>query len=521
MLTVKLFQQHPEILERYQNQFKYILIDEYQDTNKSQYMIAKLLSEKYKNITVVGDDAQSIYAFRGANIQNILNFEKDYPDATVIKLEQNYRSTKVILDASNEIILKNKNQKRKEMWTENGEGEKILIYEARHEKDEANWIANKVKALVDAGANADEIVVLYRTNAQSRSLEEGLLQEGVNYKIVGGVRFYERKEIRDILAYLKILFNTSDDLSFKRIINIPKRGIGPKKIEELSIAALQNKCSILSIILNSEGDSVKQFSSQVYDLADTLKRLVPLTKKITVASLINEILAATGYLKWLDDGSSENDARIENLKELISVANKYNDLQPFESLELFLNEVALLEEQSGEGEMDQSPKITLMTIHASKGLEFAYVFIAGMEEGIFPHSRSYSDPTEMEEERRLAYVALTRAKLKLIITHTETRTFFGTTNQNPISRFLTDIPKELLEFEEMKYDNFFGQSTISNRFESEDNTYSNIGLNKGDLVRHAVFGVGQITDISDSIVIINFSGKFKELSLEYANLQKV
>jgi DNA helicase-2/ATP-dependent DNA helicase PcrA len=520
MLAVKLFKNNPSILAKYQDMFKYILIDEYQDTNHSQYMITKMLADKNRNICVVGDDAQSIYAFRGANIQNILNFEKDYPDATIIKLEQNYRSTKLILKASNEIILRNKNQKRKEMWTDNGEGEKISIYQARNEKDEAKWIATKAKELITSGVDPVEIAVLYRTNAQSRSLEEGLLQEGVNYKIVGGVRFYERKEIRDILAYLKILFNPVDDLSFKRIINIPRRGIGPKKIEELSTIAIQNETSIIGLLLNSTPEIRQSLGSQINDLAQMLIRLRELTQKVAVSTLINEILVATGYISWLDDGSSENEARIENIKELVSVANKYNELSPVESLEAFLNEVALLEEQTNVDPNELGDKITLMTIHASKGLEFGHVFIAGMEEGLFPHSRAYADPSEMEEERRLAYVASTRAKNKLFMTYTESRTFYGATNSNPVSRFLNDIPAELVSIEEQEYQHVsFG--TFASDSMHDNIPHLNIDVKKGDLVRHAVFGVGEVKDLDDSVILVNFAGRVRELSLEYANLEKV
>lgn len=517
MMTVKLFQNNPNVLERYQNMFKFILIDEYQDTNHAQYLITKMLADKHKNICVVGDDAQSIYGFRGATIKNILDFEKDYPKTTVIKLEQNYRSTQTILDASNQIILRNKNQKRKEMWTENKKGQKLLVYQARDEREEAGWVAKKINVLLQNGTPASEIVVLYRTNAQSRALEEGFLQAGLNYKIVGGVRFYDRREVKDILAYLKILFNPSDDLSFKRIINVPRRGVGPKKIDELSLAAASKSLSLLNFLMQSSTKEQEQFSKQIAGFTQMMIRLTELSKKINVSTLINEIFVASGYMKWLDDGSSENEARIENIKELISVATKYKSMAPEEGLELFLNEVALLESADDKSDDADAENITLMTIHASKGLEFDYVFVTGMEEGIFPHSRSYADPSEMEEERRLAYVATTRAKQRVVLTYTEQRTYFGATTSNPVSRFLGDIPEHLLEFESMKTPSFGSTSKHEDvtvfKFECD--------LKRGDRVSHAVFGIGIITDIDDSIVLVNFGGKSKELSLEYANLKKI
>jgi len=520
MLTVKLFQGQPAVLAKYQSMFKFILIDEYQDTNHSQYIITKLLADKHNNICVVGDDAQSIYGFRGATIKNILEFERDYPKTTVIKLEQNYRSTQNILDVSNEIILKNKNQKRKEMWTENSRGEKILIYEARNEKEEANWVSKKIAELIDLNINPNEIVILYRTNAQSRALEEGMLQAGINYKIVGGVRFYERREIRDIMAYLRILFNPSDDLSFKRIVNVPKRGIGPKKVEEIALQSLNTNKSMVEFLLSASETDLSALGQNVSSLAFLIKRLSTLAKEVAVSTLINEIFIASGYMEYLNDGSTENEMRIENIKELISVANKYKDLSPEEGMELFLNEVALLVEQSDKDDETDNFKITLMTIHASKGLEFDYVFITGMEEGIFPHSRSYAEPTEMEEERRLAYVATTRAKQKVIMTYTESRMYFGTTTSNPVSRFLTDIPEKYLEFSEREAPKF--SSALYGSAGSTDSFAPVVfECKKGDTVRHPVFGIGQIVDLDDSTVVVNFGGKKKELSIEYANLEKV
>jgi DNA helicase-2/ATP-dependent DNA helicase PcrA len=522
MKTVKLFEENPEILEKFQNLFKYILIDEYQDTNHAQYRFANLLAEKHHNICVVGDDAQSIYSFRGANIKNILNFERDYPEAKVIKLEQNYRSTKKILAASNEIISLNRNQKPKKMWTENNDGSKLMVYEAINEKDEATWIGKKIQELSDKGINMNDIVILYRTNAQSRSLEEGFLRLGINYQVIGGVKFYSRKEIKDILAYLKIVYNQNDNVNLLRVINTPKRNIGPKKIAQAQELASASGLPLLLFLLKQKDDSVidKAFTG----FAKIVNDLITESAELPLNKLIEKILKSTGYLDILNDGTTENESRIENIKELVSVAAKFETMDPKTALETFLNEVALIEEQSNRSET-AADKVTLMTIHAAKGLEFDYVFIAGLEEGIFPHSRAFLDPTELEEERRLAYVALTRAKLQLYLTYAETRVYYGGSNSNPVSRFVTDIPDELIQIETVS--NMSSGWQNAETFFKEDNKDSfininkSLGINKGDIVKHAVFGIGQIIDMDDSTVIISFSGGRKELSLEYTQLEKI
>lgn len=530
-LTVQLLEENPDVLEKYQNLFKYILIDEYQDTNHAQYRFALMLSEKYKNICVVGDDAQSIYSFRGANIQNILNFERDFPDCKIVKLEQNYRSTKNILAASNEVISLNPKQKKKEMWTENDTGEKLTVYEARDEKDEALWIAKRIKQIIDDGGNYDDIAILYRTNAQSRTIEEGMLNYAIKYRVVGGVKFYSRKEIKDILSYLRIIFNPFDNLSLKRIINVPKRSVGPKKIQALEALSLKEGVSMLQYLLALDLTSHGSIDKGLMDFKRIMSSLVEASKDLNITLLIKQVLKESGYVEMLNDGSSENESRLENLKELLSVAQKYEQLSPQEGLETFLNEVALVE-QDTEDEDDASGKVTLMTIHAAKGLEFEHVFLAGMEESLFPHSRSFEDPSEMEEERRLAYVAITRAKKKLFMSYAQSRIFFGTVSANMVSRFLTDIPEELTEIEDsfgltpasLERDGWsrVEESSSDSWLNTDMNKSQNSSLNKGDMVKHPIFGAGLIADINDDTIVIDFSGGVrKELALEYVQLTKI
>lgn len=546
MLAVKLLEENPDVLDKYQAMFKYILIDEYQDTNHAQYRFALLLTEKYRNICVVGDDAQSIYSFRGANIQNILNFERDFKDAKVIKLEQNYRSTKNILSASNEVISLNSRQKQKTMWTENEEGEKLTIYEAKDEKDEAMWISKRIKQITDDGGDKSEIAILYRTNAQSRTIEEGLLNYAIKYRVVGGVKFYSRREIKDVLSYLRLIFNTFDNLSLQRIINVPKRSIGPKKVEALESRSLQEGKSMLQYLLGISEEASHVMDKNLLEFKNLMGSLIEYSNTLNIVLLIKQVLKDSGYVAMLNDGTTENESRLENLKELLSVAQKYEELAPREGLETFLNEVALVE-QDDDDEDDETGKVTLMTIHAAKGLEFEHVFIAGMEESLFPHSRSFEDPSEMEEERRLAYVAITRAKKKLFMSHAQSRVYFGSLNSNPVSRFLTDIPSELTEIE----DRFgvTGDSLARSGWTKADTGFDNGGddwgddwsapkplgmlgqkkpasakqmFNKGDMIRHPVFGAGLIVDINDDTVLIDFAGGIrKELSLEYVQLTKI
>lgn len=513
MYTVKLFNQNPKVLEKYQNQFKYILVDEYQDTNHAQYVIVKALASVNRNICCVGDDDQSIYAFRGATIKNILNFEKDYPECKVIKLEQNYRSTKKILEASYQVISKNRSRKDKKLWTENSDGENITLFSALDEQSEGRWITDRIKELSD-NESLNEFAVLYRTNAQSRSLEESFINASIPYKIVGGLRFYDRKEIKDILSYLRCIYNPKDTQSIKRIINVPKRGIGNKTIEKYINEATSNNVSLLEFLnsTNIDNSSVRIFN-------DLINKFITKSKELNIVELINYILEHSGYIKMLEDGTLENESRIENLKELITVASKFSNLDPLDSLESFLEEVSLLEGIANENE-EVKDSVTLMTIHAAKGLEFKYVFVSGVEENLFPHSNSMQSDSEMEEERRLAYVALTRAKDRLFLSHALKRRYFGTVQSNQLSRFINDVDSSLI-------DNLSDMVTHTDFLEDEDDRgfkdTQYIQLNTGDNVKHEYFGRGRVIQLDGSLVIVDFGSihGVKELMLEYARLEKI
>ena len=414
MKVVVLFEQSPETLQKYRHQFQYILIDEYQDTNRAQYRFSKLLAAEHKNICVVGDSSQAIYGWRGADFRNIISFEKDYPETKIFNLEQNYRSTKSILAAANAVISKNRSHPILKLWTANDGGTNPIVYEARDEVDESAFIIRMITQYQVTGNTFSDFAVLYRTNAQSRVLEEEFLRSGVPYKLVGGTRFYERKEIKDILAYLKVIANSKDRVSFKRIVNVPPRGIGAAQ-------------------LKNGGPKLDQFNDL---LAETRTKASGLTT-IEIMDLVNKL---TGYLKWLDDTTPESLARIENVKELRSVAAEFPDMSSF------LENVALVESEymPDSPTQDSGNVVTLMTMHAAKGLEFPVVFLVGLEEGLFPHSRSLMDSNEMEEERRLAYVGITRAKKQLFLTYARQRLFFGTRTANVVSRFIGEIPENLI-----------------------------------------------------------------------------
>ncbi len=518
MLTVQLLKQNKDILENLQKAFKYILVDEYQDTNHAQYTIIKMLAEHWKNICCVGDDDQSIYAFRGATIKNILSFEKDYPSAKVIKLEQNYRSTKKILEASHQVISKNKRRKDKKLWTENAEGDNIVLYKALNEENEALWVAEKIEELRKTeGQKYTDFAVLYRTNAQSRTLEEAFLQNNVPYKIVGGVRFYDRKEVKDILAYLRIVYNPKDSSSFKRVVNTPRRGIGDKGITEVESPAKAKGLSTMQYLLeNLENDSI---NPKIRGFAQLISNLIEESKKKKIIDFINLVLDKTKYVEMLDDGTMEGEARIENLKELISLATKFEDQEPEEALENFLGEISLLESFSSKEVVGET--VTLMTIHSAKGLEFNYVFVVGMEENLFPHSNSMMDEHEMEEERRLAYVAITRAKRKLFMTYTKSRKYFGKTQRNLLSRFVEDIDNSILDLQNDEAIGF--ESSWSAGTEYNKPYKPTVELSVGDKVKHDYFGKGTVEFVDSDIVIINFSPVYgkKELMMEYAKLEKI
>lgn len=516
--VVNLFWTNKEVLEKFQKQFRYILVDEYQDTNHVQYMLVKMLAELHRNLCCVGDDDQSIYAFRGATIKNILNFEKDYPEAKVIKLEQNYRSTQKILDASHFVISKNRNRKDKKLWTENVEGENIVVYKAYDEVSEGNWIVEKILELNKKGTPLNDMAILYRTNAQSRALEESFITAGVPYRIVGGTNFYDRKEVKDVIAYLRLLYNPKDNTALERIINVPKRGIGDKTLQGLYENSRKEDLSILEYLILHRDDLSSANLSMFGTMMNNIIEQIP---NKSLIDLIEYLLDKTGYILFLKDGTLEGDSRIENIKELISVASKHEDDDTAISLENFLNEVSLLEGVS-RASSDSKDNVTLMTIHSAKGLEFEHVFLVGMEENLFPHSNSIMDETEMEEERRLAYVAITRAKKNLYITHTNKRKYFGRIQSNPLSRFVQDIDSSLLEHINDEANGFDPDDYFESNRISEDYEYR-VDLNVGDKVKHEYFGKGVVKYLDDGMVIIDFGAVYgkKELLLEYAKLEKI
>ncbi|KKS12935.1 MAG: ATP-dependent DNA helicase [Candidatus Yanofskybacteria bacterium GW2011_GWA1_41_6] len=477
VLTVKIFKQNPDILEIYQNFWKYILVDEYQDTSHDQYTLVNLLSAKSRNIFAIGDDAQSIYAFRDADIRNILNFQKDYPDAKIIFLEQNYRSTKTILAAAQNIISNNQTQVPKELWTENIKGEKIHVKETLNERAEAEFIVDKMDGLMESEYKIQDFTILYRTHAQSRAIEEALITRGFPYQIVGGVRFYERKEIKDILSYLKFMVNPTDLISFERIYNVPTRGIGETTFNKITAINGENLIQSIGVLVKEKGDtkqakSLTEFKKLLTDLTEFLGGLkhrqetTPRNKKDdkNLTSVIKYVIKRVGYEDYLKNLVARKELydntedRMENLKELLTVARKYNMLRGKEGIERFLEEISLLQET--DNLKNASNRVTLMTIHSSKGLEFPIVFIAGMEEGLFPHSRATLAPLELEEERRLCYVAITRAKDRLIMTHAKYRTIFGTTQSNLPSRFIQEMPQDVLQIQPLFVDNYFEDDVI-------------------------------------------------------------
>ena len=455
MKTIELFEQDPETLEFYQDRFHYIHVDEYQDTNDAQYKLVHMLADKYENICVVGDADQSIYGWRGANIENILNFERDYPGAHTVMLEQNYRSTQNILDAANEVIKNNNGRKDKNLWTENGQGDKISYYQAQNEHDEAQYIVSKIQEEHDKhGYHYNDFAILYRTNAQSRVIEETFMKSSVPYTMVGGHKFYDRKEIRDILAYLTLIVNHQDSMSFSRVVNTPKRGIGLTSVEHLREFANDNHWSLLEASQNVDiaNTITARTRNKLTDFGQLIKDLDKQAEFLSITELTDQILERSGYNKMLQkDNSLEAQARQENLDEFKSVTQEYDkqhaddDVDNRQKLVNFLADLALVSDQDDVDE--QAPAVTLMTLHAAKGLEFPVVFLVGMEEGIFPLSRALLEDDELEEERRLAYVGITRAKKKLYLTNAVSRLLYGRVQRNQPSRFVEEISPELLEEE--------------------------------------------------------------------------
>ena len=509
LLPIKLFKEYPEVLSRYQELYKYILIDEYQDTNEAQYILTKLLSEKNRLITCVGDDSQSIYSFRGANYKNILNFEKDYKDAKTILLEENYRSTSNILDAANQVIKNNKMRKDKNLWTSRGIGEKIKYYRAYNERDEAQYVIRKIKELINRNVEYKDIAVLYRTNAQSRVLEEEMLKENMPYRVIGSFYFYSRKEIKDLIAYLRLIHNSKDNVSLLRVINTPKRGIGLKTIDNLTKKADEAGISIFEAISTGKELEFKKI----------IEKLKEISEELTLTELIDKVLDASGMKQDLESEKTlESEVRLENLEEFKSITKSFEEREGLISLEDFLLEISLISDV--EEYKDDPNRINLMTVHSVKGLEFNHVFVVGMEEGIFPHMNSLMENSEIEEERRLCYVAITRAKDDLHLVNARRRTLFGNEQINPVSRFIGEISKDLIETN-VKDEELPQQQEkieIGEMFREEEVDYQ-----VGDFVYHESFGTGKVVEVTNTLVSVAFKHPhgIKKLMKNHKKLSKV
>lgn len=461
MQTIHLFKRVPEVLEYYQRRFQYIHVDEYQDTNHAQYSLVKQLANRFQNLCVVGDSDQSIYRWRGADIENILSFEKDYPQARTVFLEQNYRSTKSILDAANHVIERNSGRKPKNLWTENTEGKNISYYQGATEQEEALYVTDKIQQLTwKEGFSPNDIAILYRTNAQSRAIEDTLMKSNIAYQMVGGTKFYERKEIKDMVAYLRLITNPDDDLSFERVVNAPKRGIGKTSIDRLRAHAAEHGISFFEAVKEVDFTGVTKKAANALDGFGTLIRTLTQQQEfLTATDMVEAVLERTGYEEMLKkEQTIESRSRLENLEEFMTVTKDFEAVSEDKTLVAFLTDLALIADidRVGEEETDNEPKITLMTLHAAKGLEFPAVFLIGMEENVFPHSRTMMDDEEMQEERRLAYVGITRAEQELYLTHAKMRTLYGKTNMNPVSRFIQEIPEELVDGMEQEKTTMFG-----------------------------------------------------------------
>ena len=550
MLSIKLLQENKEVREKYQDRFDYLLVDEYQDTNHAQYLLTKCLAAKHRNICVVGDADQSIYGWRGADIQNILDFEKDYPDAKVIKLEQNYRSTQIILDAANAVIENNTGRKPKNLWTENKSGADIIYFQAVDERDEARFVIEQLQNLQRTeNKKLGDMAILYRTNTQSRIFEEMLIKSGISYNMVGGLKFYERKEIKDIIAYLRVIFNPADSLSLLRIINVPKRGIGDASLAKIQAYAAANNVSLFEAVSNAAAiDGLSsRFVSKLDDLAGIIFELMNLANEAPVEDLIDRVLRDTGYLEELEnERTPQAQSRIDNLHELISVAQEFAASEEENNLENFLAHVALVSDID-DTELGEDA-ITLMTLHSSKGLEFPVVFLVGMEEGLFPHARTLMDETEIEEERRLCYVGITRAKEKLFLSSTKMRTIYGNTVTYPPSRFLQEIPARLVKTikRQERFSALENFKQVSEKYSARPqkpastfNPHSfmpqkpaaaaggtGTRFNTGDRVSHSKWGEGMVVSVKDSPdgqeVKVAFAGAgVRSLLTKYAVLKKL
>lgn len=482
MMTLRLFDKNPDVLAYYQQRYQYIHVDEYQDTNHAQYQLVKLLASRFKNICVVGDADQSIYGWRGADMQNILDFEKDYPEAKVVLLEENYRSTKKILQAANEVIKNNRNRRPKKLWTQNDDGEQIVYYRANDERDEAVFVASTIDNIIrEEGKNFKDFAVLYRTNAQSRTIEEALLKSNIPYTMVGGTKFYSRKEIRDVISYLNLIANPADNISFERVVNEPKRGVGPGTLEKIRTFAYEQNMSLLDASANIMLSPIKGKAAQgVYDFANMILNLRDQLDGLSITEAVETVLDKSGYLDALSmQQTLESQARIENIEEFMSVTKNFDETNTdgtedetgIDRLGRFLNDLALIAD-TDDGDMEAA-EVTLMTLHAAKGLEFPVVFLIGMEEGVFPLSLASEDPEELEEERRLAYVGITRAEEILFLTNANTRTLFGKTSYNRPSRFLREISDDLLQYQGLARP---ANSSFGVRFTKEEPTQFGQGM---------------------------------------------
>ncbi len=506
-LPVKLFQENKDILEAYQDKFKYILIDEYQDTNEVQYKLSKLLARKYKNIFIVGDPDQSIYMFRGANFRNILNFEKDYKDAVVIPLEENYRSTKYILDTANSVIKNNKERKEKNLWSNNGNGTKVTYLRAYDGKHEIQLVLDEIKKLKEQGYESGDIGVLYRTNAQARLVEEMFLKSGEPYKVVGSYYFYSRKEIKDLICYLRLVLNNDDEISLRRVINVPKRGIGEATLKKLEEEAKEQNTSMFQVISKGKELAFKELIRDITQEGEDL----------SLTDLIELILEKSGMRKELeDDKTLENELRLDNLEEFKSITKTFEDRTGSESLADFLEEISLIADISEH--KDEENVVTLMTIHSAKGLEFKVVFLIGMEDGIFPHQNSFLEEEGLEEERRLCYVGITRAKERLYISNAKRRMLYGKDVVNPPSRFIKEIDQNLLDIQN---ENMFEEPKINK--EELYNNDADVDFKAGDVIMHTIYGRGVVVEVKGDFLTVAFAKNFgiKKLMKTHKSIKKI
>ena len=529
------FSEMPALLERYQQRFQYILVDEYQDTNHAQYTWVSKLAARYRNLCVVGDDDQSIYAWRGADISNILDFEKDYPEAKVVRLEQNYRSTKVILAVSNAVIKNNRGRKGKELWTQNPDGDRLVVIEAIDERDEARQIARKIRSEQAASSRLlRDFAILYRTNAQSRSLEEEFRRAVMPYVIVGGVRFYERKEVKDILAYLKLIVNPRDSIGFRRIVNVPPRGLGDVSVERIESLALAEGLDLVQALLHADQSGVTPSAARsAVSLGKLLMELNTQVDGLSAAEIARRLISETGYLHELEleaAKSEEAEGRAQNVKELLAGLEDHTERNPEAGLRGFLEETALISDIDRWDE--RADRVTLMTLHNAKGLEFPVVFIAGLEDGLFPMARAMDDPASLEEERRLFYVGVTRAQEKLFLLHANLRRRFGGVMASLRSRFVDEIPDEYLEEESTvrrTTTGWGGDSPIMARVRTDEDVEAMSGakarFSEGQRVKHPIWGIGRILQVSgagdDLRATIQFGGATKKVMVRYAALEKL